>query len=90
MIYINNHVRKTLKASLISAGPDPTPNSYQATLAELIQRCVEAIPPRELSRCLRDFFFMYLMDMKKIPTGFQKQMLDLMVLFEELDKAEQE
>ncbi|HVB02491.1 MAG TPA: hypothetical protein VNE41_02105 [Chitinophagaceae bacterium] len=89
MVIINSYLRK----NVLIAGTDQSAqkgDEKNNQLAELIRRCVEFIPPHELSRCLRDFFFLYIMDLKEIPEGFNKQVLDILVLFEELDNAEQQ
>ena len=72
------------------SAPRSPREQLENTLAEKIAHLLTQIPPRELSRCLRDFMLQYLLDLKEIPAGFQKHMLDLMVLFEDLDHLEEE
>ena len=72
------------------SAPRSAREQLEKTLAEKIAHLLTQIPPRELSRGLRDFMLLYFLDLKEIPAGFQKQMLDLMVLFEDLDRLEEE
>jgi hypothetical protein len=61
---------------------------WQHKVLRLLQQVIVQLPPRELSRRIRDFFLLFMSDMKTVPPDFEDRLLQLMAVLQLLDDAE--
>lgn len=61
---------------------------WQHKVLSLLQQVIVQLPPRELNRRIRDFFLLFMSDMKTIPPNFEDCLLQLIAVLQLLDSAE--
>ena len=87
MVIISNY-QQNIHTTVKSANQVNTLPEWKQKLHLILHDLIDFMPPKQLSRELRSFMLLKLVNLKSIPPGFDEQVLHMIAILELMDDAE--